>query len=116
LLASGSGAGTIGRAVNSCHKPFEGEPMKIRTLAVTMILAATGAAHASDNPNDNDRKAQEIIARKCTGCHGEAKIKAAFSSGRDMRAVQKEMLQRAGLSAREQEVLGIFWKKKQPVK
>jgi hypothetical protein len=90
--------------------------MKIRIFAVTMMFAAAGAAHGSDNPNDDDSKAQEIIARKCTGCHGEAKIKAAFSSGRDMRAVQKEMQRRAGLSAREQEVLGIFWKKKQPVK
>jgi len=97
-------------------KHFEGEPMKIRILAVTMILAAAGAAHASDNPNDNDKKAREIIAKKCTGCHGEARIKAAFSSGRDMRAVQKEMQRRAKLSEKEQEVLGIFWKKKQPVK
>jgi hypothetical protein len=116
MLASGSGADTLGKAVNGCHKPFEGESMKIRTLTVTMILAAVGAAHGTDNPNDNDKKAQEIIAKKCTGCHGEAKIKAAFSSGRDMRAVQKEMQRRAGLSAKEQEVLGIFWKKKQPVK
>jgi len=90
--------------------------MKIRIVAVTMMLAAVGAAHASDNPNDNDRKAQEIIARKCTGCHGEARIKAAVSSGLDMRAVQKDMQRRAGLSASEREVLGIFWKKKQPVK
>jgi hypothetical protein len=90
--------------------------MKNRILAVTIILAAAGAAGASDHPTDNDTKAREIIARKCTRCHGEARIDAAFSSGRDMRAVQKEMQRRAALSEKEQEVLGIFWKKKQPVK
>lgn len=85
----------------------------MRFIFAVSIMLAAGSAHCSDIQSDNDKKAQEIIARKCTGCHGESRIREAFSSGRDMRAVQKEMLRRAALSEKEQEVLGIFWKKKQ---
>lgn len=90
--------------------------MKTRVLGITLIMALTGVAHAAA-PKNVDKKAHDIISKKCTSCHGEAQINAAFKAGKDMRAIQKDMQQRgAKLSASDQEVLGIFWKQKSPVK
>jgi hypothetical protein len=91
--------------------------MKTKSITVALILTLAGAAHGAVETKNIDKKAHDIIAKKCTGCHGEAQITAAFKSGRDMQTIQKDMQKRgAKLSANEQEVLGIFWKKSQPVK
>jgi uncharacterized membrane protein len=56
-------------------------------------------------------RAHDIIAKKCTPCHSDAKIDAALKSGKDMAAIQKKMeKQGAQLTAGEREVLGIYWK------
>lgn len=90
--------------------------MKIRLTVITLMLSLAAAAHGATAKNV-DKKAHDIISKKCTSCHGEAQINAAFKAGKDMRAIQKDMQQRgAKLSAGEQEVLGIFWKQKSPVK
>jgi uncharacterized membrane protein len=85
--------------------------MKTQSAAVAVILALASVACGAGEEQSIDRKAREIIVKKCTGCHSDAKIMAAFSAGKDMRAIQKEMQGRgANLSGNEQEVLGIYWK------
>jgi hypothetical protein len=85
----------------------------MKTTTLTLLLAITASVCWAGEPADNDKKAHDIIAKKCTGCHGEAKVTAAFKAGRDMRAIQKDMQKRgAGLTGKEQEVLNIFWKQK----
>ncbi|MBT0666071.1 cytochrome C [Geobacter pelophilus] len=56
-------------------------------------------------------KARSIIDKNCTTCHKSSKIDEALSAGKDMSAIQREMETRgAKLSAKEREVLGIYWK------
>jgi len=90
--------------------------MKTESLAVILTLALAGAAQGAEPVGNIDSEAQAIMKNKCTGCHGEERIKAAFSAGKDMRAIQKEMQKRAKLTGSEQEVMGIYWKKKSPLK
>jgi hypothetical protein len=85
--------------------------MNIQSAAVIVILVLASVAYGAGGEQSTDSKAQEIIARKCTGCHGDARIKAAFTAGKDMRAIQQEMQGRGvKLTGSEQEVLGIYWK------
>lgn len=61
-------------------------------------------------------KALAVIDKKCTTCHSKDKIDVALSSGRDMKAIQKEMeIKGVKLNSNEQEVLGIFWQQSKPV-
>ena len=63
------------------------------------------------------KQAQRIIASNCTKCHSRDRIDAALSAGKNMLAIQKDMEKRgAVLNAKEQEVLGIYWKKLSPLK
>ncbi|MBC7962447.1 MAG: cytochrome C [Steroidobacteraceae bacterium] len=63
------------------------------------------------------KQAQRIIARNCTKCHSRDRIDAALSAGKNMFIIQKVMEKRgAVLNAKEQEVLGIYWKKLSPLK
>ena len=91
--------------------------MKTHYAAVALNLALAGFAHGAGEGQNIDSKAMEIIAKKCTVCHGDARIKAAFTAGRDMGGIQREMQERgAKLSGNEQEVLGIYWKHSPQVK
>ena len=91
--------------------------MKIKSAAVALILSLASVAYGVGEEQNIDSKAQDIIAKKCTSCHGDAKIKAAFTAGKDMQVIQKEMQGRgAKLSGTEQEVLGIYWKHSPQVK
>lgn len=87
--------------------------MKIRFTVIPFIIALASAAHGAGEDIIFEKQAHEVIEKKCTKCHSEERIKAAFTAGKDMRAIQREMQRRgAGLSGSEQEVLGIYWKKK----
>jgi uncharacterized membrane protein len=87
--------------------------MKIKFLAIVMTLAVVPFAHGAGDGISIDKKAHDVIQKRCTKCHGEDRINAAFTEGKDMRAIQRDMQRRgARLSGSEQEVLGIFWKKK----
>jgi uncharacterized membrane protein len=91
--------------------------MKIISVVCFVALALSTDAHGAGKDVSFEKKAHDVITKKCTRCHGEERINAAFSAGKDMRAIQKEMQRRgAGLSGSEQEVLGIFWKKKPQAK
>ena len=91
--------------------------MKTAVMLTASLLAAANLFAAEAPGKDNDKKAHGIIKAKCTSCHGEAKINAAFSAGKDMKKIQLEMEKRgARLSGNEQEVLGIYWKKKPQAK
>jgi len=87
--------------------------MNAKFLLIPCIIVLAAAAHGADQEIGIEKKASYIIEKRCTGCHGEERIRAAFDSGRDMRAIQMDMQRRgAKLSGSEQEVLGIYWKKK----
>lgn len=87
--------------------------MTIRRVLITFIIACATTVHGAGEELTIEKKANYIIEKRCTGCHGEERIRAAFDSGRDMRAIQMDMQRRgAKLSGSEQEVLGIYWKKK----
>ncbi len=89
--------------------------MYIRASVVAASLAIAAIAHGAGEGVSFEKKAHDVIAKRCTGCHGEERITAAFSSGKDMRAIQREMQRRgAKLSGSEQEVLGIYWKRPRP--
>jgi hypothetical protein len=120
-LEGGVNAGAIRPPVSSLTLPpiitAKGDIMKTQYAAVALILVLAGFAHGAEEGQYSDSKAQEIIANKCTVCHGEARIKAAFTAGKDMRLIQKDMQGRgANLSGNEQDVLGIYWKHSPQVK
>jgi len=87
--------------------------MNVRFAVIPFSIALATAAHGAGDDISFEKKAHEVIEKRCTKCHGEDRIKAAFTAGKDMRAIQMEMQRRgAKLSGSEQEVLGIYWKKK----
>lgn len=64
----------------------------------------------------DSRTAQSILETKCSKCHTVQVIDAAISAHKDMAKIQKVMEGKgASLSASEREVLGIFWKQKNPL-
>lgn len=91
--------------------------MNIYLKAVVFVLFVAGSACASGSGNDIDRKAHKIIELKCTRCHNDTQIDTAYAAGKDMDAIIKNMERRGVvLSGNEKEVLGIFWKIKEPKK
>lgn len=91
--------------------------MKIFFTTVMLSFFVVAAVHAAEETRGIEMKAHDIIELKCTKCHSDAQINAAFTAGKDMDAIVKEMeLRGAKLSGNEREVLGIFWKKKESVK
>jgi len=100
-----------------------------RTITIAATIAALCATPlpAKETPPSGDKlgsvqggdfkAARGIIEKKCTRCHSGQKIDAALSSGKDMSRIQKEMERRgAELNANEREVLGIYWKRQNPLK
>ena len=92
--------------------------MKIRFAAILLTLLVAAAAQAAGEDKNLEKKATAIIELKCTRCHTDARISAAATAGKDMKAIVEQMEGRgAKLSGNEKEVLGIFWKeKKKPAK
>lgn len=91
--------------------------MKIRFAVLVLSLFVAAAAQAAGEGKDLEKQATEIIELRCTKCHTDVQIKAAVAAGKDMGVIVEQMEQRgARLSGNEKEVLGIFWKKKEPAK
>ena len=83
---------------------------KFIMVAVTILGGATLAFGAAKS-KDPQSKAHDVIRKKCTGCHGEERINAAFKAGRDMKAIQLEMEKKgAKLDGREKSTLDFYWK------
>jgi uncharacterized membrane protein len=63
------------------------------------------------------KTAHSIIEHKCNKCHSDKRIDAALSASKDMPKIQQEMEKKgARLSAKDQEMLGIYWKQQNPLK
>ena len=63
------------------------------------------------------KAAHGIIEKKCTRCHSDKRIDAALSAGKNMSFIQQEMEKRgAKLSTNDRDVLGIYWKRQNPLK
>ena len=83
---------------------------KLMMMVVTILGGATLAFGAAAS-KDADSKALDVIKKKCTGCHGEDRINAAFKAGRDMKAVQREMEKKgAKLNDQDKSTLDFYWK------
>jgi uncharacterized membrane protein len=92
-----------------------------KTITITAAMLALCSAPLSAQPPQQGsnlgsvqggdfNKAQVVIAQRCTRCHSSAKIDAALKAGKDLGSIQKEMEKKgARLSAKEREVLGIYW-------
>lgn len=90
-------------------------------LYSTTLFAAEKNAKVSNMGNvkggDNAGAAHAIIDKKCTRCHSGKIIDVALKEKKDMFKIQKEMEKKgAKLNSKEREVLGIFWKEKNPLK
>jgi len=80
-------------------------------LIVVTILGGAALAFGAAGNKDAESKANDVIKKRCTGCHGEDRINAAFKSGRDMKAVQREMEKKgAKLNDEEKSTLDFYWK------
>ena len=80
-------------------------------LMVVTILGGAALAFGAAESKGADSKALDVIKTRCTGCHGEERINAAFKAGRDMEAVQREMEKKgAKLNDEEKSTLDFYWK------
>jgi len=80
-------------------------------LMVVTILGGAALAFGAAENKDADSKALDVIRKRCTGCHGEDRINAAFKAGRDMKAIQRQMEKKgAKLSDEDKSTLDFFWK------
>jgi mono/diheme cytochrome c family protein len=81
-------------------------------LALTAVLSG-GTALASAGDVD---EYQRILDSNCSQCHPRGQIEQAIERGDDFDVVIAKMLRLgAKLSAQEQQVLGVFWRGKQPL-
>ena len=94
--------------------------MKKSIITFCVLLFASPPAFSADSPKSGSNlgnvrggdfsKAHTVIDKNCTSCHSKTKIDEALSAGKDMRAIQLDMEKRgAKISAKEREVLGIYW-------
>jgi len=83
---------------------------KLILMAMTLLGGASLAFGVAAS-TDADLKAQDVIKKRCTGCHGEERINAAFKNGRDMKAIQLEMEKKgAKLNDEDRSTLDFYWK------
>lgn len=78
-------------------------------LILTAGLAWSGEAHdvRGWNPQTD---ANDVIDTKCKSCHSRQQVDVAFAKKADMQAVLQRMEGKGvKLSAKDKEVLGIFW-------
>lgn len=89
------------------------------TLCATPLFAlgpGSGANLGSVRGGDF-RAAHAVIKKRCTGCHSDKLIDAALSAGKNMSFIQQEMEKKgAKLNTNERDVLGIYWKRQNPLK
>jgi len=89
-------------------------------LGATPLMAAVAPQEVTNlgNVQGGDVKAAHtVIEKKCTRCHSDKVIDAALSANKDMLKIQREMEKKGvKLNANEQEVLGIYWKQRNPLK
>ena len=91
---------------------------KLLTI-LTVMMAFSAQAQENDKPLGAhwnwDPKAMTIIQNRCMSCHNRERIDQALNERKEMEKIQKSMEEKgAKLSEKEQEVLGLFWKKKPP--
>jgi len=80
-------------------------------LMVVTILGGAALAFGAAESKDANSKAQDVIKKRCTGCHGEDRINAAFKAGRDMKAIQRRMEKKGvKLNDDEKSTLDFYWK------
>ena len=80
-------------------------------LMVVTLLGGVALAFGGAENKDAERKALDVIKKKCTGCHGEDRINAAFKAGRDMKVIQREMEKKgAKLNDQDKSTLDFYWK------
>jgi mono/diheme cytochrome c family protein len=80
-------------------------------LMVVAILGGAALAFGATESKDADSKTHDVIKKKCSGCHGEDRINAAFKAGRDMKAIQREMEKKgAKLNDEDKSTLDFYWK------
>jgi len=83
---------------------------KLILMVVTLLGGATLAFGAAAS-TDAESKAHDVIKKRCTGCHGEDRINAAFKAGRDMKAIQRDMEKKgAKLTDQDKSTLDFYWK------
>jgi AmiR/NasT family two-component response regulator len=88
-------------------------------LLCSFFLSVSFSQAADQNAvsTQTSKQAHAIIEKKCTSCHTKDKIDLALKSGKDMKAIQRDMEKRGvKLNSNERDVLGIFWKQSNPVK
>lgn len=87
-------------------------------LLVALPLQAAEMGSNLGNVRGGDfGEAHGIIGKKCTVCHSGQRIDAALAAKKDMLNIQREMEKRgAELSTSERDVLGIYWKERNPLK
>lgn len=99
-----------------------------RNIAIALCAVALGAQPLSalepgsgtnlGSVQGGDLKAaHSVIEKKCTRCHSDKQIDAALSAGKNMSFIQQEMENKGvKLSTNERDVLGIYWKRQNPLK
>lgn len=84
--------------------------MRRVTVVVLMLLLAAPCALAEEKANVSEFR--QIIEKSCTGCHDADRIEKAMQEGRNVTEILNKMQSMDDgpyLSARDKEVLGIFW-------
>lgn len=75
------------------------------------IAILGGATLAQGAEKSVEQKAHAIIGQRCTGCHNEERINAAFAAGKDMKAIERAMEKKgAKLTNKEKSTLDFYWK------
>lgn len=86
--------------------------MKKIVLLIGLVLGGATLAFGAAENKDAEKKAQAVIAKRCTGCHGAERVNAAYKAGRDMNAIEQEMEKKgAKLTDKEKSTLDFYWKK-----
>jgi hypothetical protein len=78
--------------------------------AIEQIPPPSGHSLGSVTGGDFRQKANLVIQKKCTSCHGSKVIEQAIAAGKNMQKIQQRMeLKGVKLSANDRTVLGVFW-------
>lgn len=86
--------------------------MKKIAIMIGLISGGATLAFGAGESRDGEKKAQAVIAKRCTSCHGAERINAAFKAGRDMNAIEREMEKKgAKLTDKEKSTLDFYWNK-----
>ena len=86
--------------------------MKKNAVVIGLVLSGATLAFGAGDNKDAEKKAQAVIAKRCTGCHGAERVNAAYKAGRDMKAIQQEMEKKgAKLTDKDKSTLDFYWNK-----